>query len=86
LTTSVHPLTPTPLSYSPGHYESVRLAAYEALADLATHHSDDLDKLLTLLESEPVPVVRHRVTQMLIRRPPRRFAEPLLPRIAAWVM
>lgn len=55
-----------------GQYEDVRLTALQCLVDHL--HADgsqaDLDHLLHVLESDPVPYVRHRLARMLVDRPP----------------
>lgn len=56
----------------PRRSPDVRLAALSCLVDYVQADGDqeDLALLLTMLESDPVPLVRRRLTRMLVNAPP----------------
>ena len=50
----------------------IRLTAMECLVDYVRVEGseNDLDHLLTIIEEDPVPFVRHRLLRMLVDNPP----------------
>lgn len=55
-----------------GQYLGVRIAAMECLVDFVKVDGrwEDLDHLITLLETDPDPAARHSLAQLLIDNPP----------------
>lgn len=55
-----------------GQYLDLRIAAMECLVDFVKVDGiwEDLDHLITLLETDPDPAARHALAQLLIDNPP----------------
>lgn len=55
-----------------GQYIDVRIAAMECLVDFVKvdGQGDDLEQLLSILESDPDPMARHSLARLLIENPP----------------
>ena len=55
-----------------GQFVDVRLAALECLVDFVRVEGSwsDLDHLLNLIETDPVPYIRHKLIRLLVDNPP----------------
>ncbi|CAG9761208.1 unnamed protein product [Ceutorhynchus assimilis] len=59
-----------------GHFIDVRLAALECLMEIIKENgtSEDLSYVLDILENDPDPGLRHKLAQILIKKPPFKRA------------
>uniref|UniRef100_A0A5F8GKX7 Transcription initiation factor TFIID subunit 2 n=1 Tax=Monodelphis domestica TaxID=13616 RepID=A0A5F8GKX7_MONDO len=55
-----------------GHFVDIRIAALEAVVDYTKvdRSYEELQWLLTMIQNDPVPYVRHKILNMLTRNPP----------------
>ncbi|XP_048220089.1 LOW QUALITY PROTEIN: transcription initiation factor TFIID subunit 2-like [Perognathus longimembris pacificus] len=64
-----------------GHFVDIRLAALEALVDYTKvdRNYEVLQWLLTMVQNDPVPYVKHKILRMLTENPPftKNMASPL---------